>query len=246
MQAPPPPPLWARPSSTSTPTTTTVSASAGTSQRSSGITSYPPACHTTSHAHDIANYFSRQEEWKDAWFTTESPLPPSLVGRNDMTWTCSWRTSGSQKTLTGAALFCDLSVVWWQVDWDTSHERRPGFASQVQRRARYLDCPEHLEAEQLWYACSTYGEQVATFAEQAEAAGLPIGHGKFDPLGVATSLRISALQESAGIWLARPWLPSRICHHQFRQYRVRMVISFSAGRPTERTPRPASVAYGVA
>lgn len=178
LQAPPPPPLWARPSSSSEAATTSPSPARPKTQLSTRITSYPPACQTTSHAHDIANYFSHREQWRDSWFTSDNPLPPPLFGRSDMTWTCSWRTLGTQKTLTGAVLFCDLSVVWWQVNWDTTYERQPGFASQVQKQARYLDCPDAFDAEELWYACSTYGEQVALFADRAETAGLPIGHGK--------------------------------------------------------------------
>jgi hypothetical protein len=75
-------------------------------------------------------------------------------------------------------MFSDLSVLWWKVDWDTRQEHRSGFASQVQKEARYLDRPDPFDADNLWYACSTYGEQVAGFAEQAEARGLPIGHGE--------------------------------------------------------------------
>ena len=96
-----------------------------------------------------------------------------------MTWTSSWHTAGSQKTLIGAALFSDLSVLWWQVAWDIAQERKPGFLSHVQRQARYLDRPGPFEAEDLWHACTTYGEQVALFAEQAERGGVPIGHGEY-------------------------------------------------------------------
>ena len=55
-----------------------------------------------------------------------------------------------------------------------------GFAqsSRVIREAKYLDCPEPLSAEMLWDACSTYGEQVAQFAERAEAGGVPIARGE--------------------------------------------------------------------
>lgn len=95
-----------------------------------------------------------------------------------MTWTCSWRTYGSNKTLTGAALFSDLSVLWYKVEWDMSRERQAGFAAQVKKEARYLDRPEPFAAEELWYACSTYGEQVALFAENAERQGRPVGHGE--------------------------------------------------------------------
>ena len=96
-----------------------------------------------------------------------------------MTWTCSWRTHGNNKTLTGAALFSDLSVLWYKVDWDMSQEHLSGFTAHVQKQARYLDRPEPFAAEDLWYACSTYGEQVALFAEGAERQGRPVGHGEW-------------------------------------------------------------------
>lgn len=141
--------------------------------------SYPAPRQTTSHAHDAALYFSTHEQWHDTWFTTDEPLPPRLKGRTDMTWTCSWRVSGSDKTLIGAALFSDLSVLWYKVDWDTNQEHRPGFASRVHEQARYLDRPDPFPAEDLWYSCSTYGEQVASFAEDAERRGVPVGHGEY-------------------------------------------------------------------
>ena len=101
---PPAPALWARPSSNAS--------------SSSLAMSYPPPCQSTSHAHDMANYFTSSEQWSSPWFTSDSPLPPPLANRNDMTWTSSWQQLGSRKTLIGAALFCDLSVAWWKVEWD--------------------------------------------------------------------------------------------------------------------------------
>lgn len=64
-----------------------------------------------------------------------------------------------------------------------NQERRPSFVSNVQKQARYLDRPEPFPAEDLWYACSTYGEQVALFAEDAERQGMPVGHGEYNSSG---------------------------------------------------------------
>ena len=161
--APPQPQQWARPGQTTQ------------------EMSYPPPCHSSSHAHDLANQFSRSAPpFAEAWFTADSPQPPALVGRRDMTWTSSWQQLGTQKTLVGAALFADLSVCWWKVEWDMNDERRPGFLSggSVRRSARYMDTPAEFGADELWDACSTYGEQVAQFAEEAERRGLPIAHGE--------------------------------------------------------------------
>lgn len=150
--------------------------------------SYPTPCQTTSHARDVALYFSCQERWSEPWFTSDQPLPLILQNRSDMTWTCSWRQLGNNKTLVAAALFSDLSVLWFKVDWDVSKERRPDLLSSVQKQARYLDRPEPFSAEELWYACSTYGEQVALFAEDAERRGVPVGHGTFSVSRISESL----------------------------------------------------------
>lgn len=205
LQAPPPPPLWARPSSSSSasPAATPPSKHA----RDLNTMSYPTPCQTTSHAHDNANYFSSAQRWRDPWFTSDNPLPPDLHGRSDMTWTSSWRQLGNKKTLIGSALFSDLSVLWWKVEWDISQEHRPAFVSQVQKQARYLDRPEPFQAEELWYACSTYGEQVALFAEQAERAGLPIGHGEWSLLRHLSiqSIRISIIYHLCLIRTGECW-----------------------------------------
>lgn len=160
--------MWARPSSTSVQNTATMS--------------YPPACTGTSHAADIASFFSSSQarSWSSAWFVADSPLPPPLQNRADMTWSSSWQQYGNAKTLIGTALFCDLSVAWWRVQWDVQEEQTRGFAQsgRVRREARYLDGPAPLAAEQLWDACSTYGLQVAQFAESAERGGVPIARGQ--------------------------------------------------------------------
>lgn len=95
-----------------------------------------------------------------------------------MTWQASWSQRGSQKALTGVALFADLSVCWWKLEWDVNEERSPNLLQRVRREARYLDRPAAFSAEQLWDACATYGEQVAQFAEKAEREGVPIAHGE--------------------------------------------------------------------
>lgn len=170
--APPPPPMWARPSST------------GTRQETppSHRMSYPPPSSGSSHAADAAAFFSSQaaSSWTSPWFLSESPLPPPLHGRSDMTWSSSWQQYGNAKTLIGTALFCDLSVVWWKVQWDVQEEQTHSFAQsrRVRREAKFLDQPDALPAEQLWDACSTYGEQVAQFAEAAERGGVPIARGE--------------------------------------------------------------------
>ena len=166
---PPSPAMWARPGSTS-----------AHSVPSSSM-SYPPRCSSSSHAADTAAYFSSSSisTWSSPWFLSDSPLPPPLANRADMTWSSSWQQRGNAKVLIGTALFCDLSVAWWKVQWDVQEEQTRGFAqsTRVRREAKYLDCPDPLPAEQLWDACSTYGEQVAQFAERAEQGGVPIARG---------------------------------------------------------------------
>jgi len=95
-----------------------------------------------------------------------------------MTWQASWSQRGQQKALTGVALFADLSVCWWKVEWSVNEEHLPHFLDRVAREARYLDPPHSFGSEELWEACATYGEQVAHFAEEAERNGVPIAHGE--------------------------------------------------------------------
>ena len=59
-----------------------------------------------------------------------------------------------------------------------SNEKRSGFLDTIHRRAKYLDAPAPFQAQQLWQACSTFGEQVALFAEEAERRGRPVGRGE--------------------------------------------------------------------
>lgn len=140
--------------------------------------SYPALPRTSCHAEDVAQGFSSLGLWKTPWFTADRPLPPALEGRSDMTWTSSWSSYGTAKTLVGTALFSDLSIAWWKVEWDDATRNRPNFMSTVQKEARLLRCPAPFSAEELWHACSTYGEQVAAFAEGAEQRGVPVGRGR--------------------------------------------------------------------
>lgn len=85
---------------------------------------------------------------------------------------------GTRKTLIGSALFSDLSVAWWRVEWDLLREHSPNFPNTVSRQAKYMDGPAPFEAEELWDACYTYGERVAQFAEQAESNSVPVADGE--------------------------------------------------------------------
>lgn len=173
------PPTWARPPARSA--TSATSSLGGPQSQEDGLSlSYPPKSETGSHAEDLAHYFgiSSSEVWTAAWFQGDSPIPPPLRGRKDITWTSSWQQYGNEKTLVGSALFCDLSVAWWRVQWDASKERDRGFCHSVSRQAKYLGRPAAFAAEQLWEACSTYGERVALYAERAEQSGLPIANGE--------------------------------------------------------------------
>lgn len=95
-----------------------------------------------------------------------------------MTWTSSWTQIGPSKTVVGTALFCDLSVVWWKVEWNVTQERSAGLVQTATRSAKYLGRPAPLGKEELWAATSSYGEQVAIFAENAEVARRPVAHGR--------------------------------------------------------------------
>lgn len=165
--------------------------------------SYPPKCKTSCHAQDVAAYFGASNRWNPSenWFTTSEPLPPPLADRSDMTWSSSWSQRGSSKCCIGTAIFCDLSMAWWKVEWDASVERRPDIGLCVKKQAKYLPRPASFPAMQLQQCAATYGEQVARFAEAAERARRPIAHGELvlrrqgefeaDPAFV---------QENAGIW----------------------------------------------
>jgi hypothetical protein len=74
----------------------------------------------------------------------------------------------------GAALFDDLSCLWWRIGWDA---RNPAATSRVD--AAYKDCPEAWnDEERLQEAAKGFGDWIAGFAEQAEQKKQPVGDGE--------------------------------------------------------------------
>lgn len=79
---------------------------------------------------------------------------------------------GNQKTLTGCAFFCDLSICNYQIVFNTNNPSR------VDKDAFYTDRPPSMGGDDLYQAYATYGELVAQFAEQAEASRRPVARGE--------------------------------------------------------------------
>lgn len=143
--------------------------------------SYPPPVEHDSAAEDLAHYFSPSTHWPTAWYTSENQFqPPPLQGNARISFTASWTSDGTNKTLYGGVLFCDLSMCWYSVSWPlrASPTHDPNDARTVRRSARYLPRPAAWPREQLVEAHETYGETIAGFAESYEGTGEPCARGE--------------------------------------------------------------------
>lgn len=73
----------------------------------------------------------------------------------------------------GGALFEDLSMAWFKVEWDA---RSPNQVTS--RTARYTDRPDPLDGQSLFKAYEAYSEGIAIFAENALQSQQPVGRGE--------------------------------------------------------------------
>ena len=103
------------------------------------------------------------------------PLPPPLSESRDSSHTLSMMSRGSQKTISIAAIFADLSFFWGTVEFSTNN---PNNMSQVKRNAVYLPRPKALGRQELVEAHESYGETVALFAESFLGTGQPCARGE--------------------------------------------------------------------
>ncbi|KAF8968772.1 hypothetical protein BDZ97DRAFT_1797976 [Flammula alnicola] len=132
--------------------------------------SHPPATKYGSAALDLAHYFAPTTRWPTAWYNSTSgpSIPPPLVGNTKLTYTTSWRSVGSNKTVYIGIIFSDLSIFWGTADFKTTN---PEDQSTVKRSAVYLPPPGALERQELVDAHETYGETIALFAESFLGSG---------------------------------------------------------------------------
>ncbi|KAF8153973.1 hypothetical protein B0H34DRAFT_72531 [Crassisporium funariophilum] len=132
--------------------------------------SHPPATEHGSAALDLAHFFAPSTPWSGAWYNASGgpSIPPPLVGDSNHTFTCSWRSKGSNKTTQVGVIFADLSLFWGTVDFTTTNPEDP---RQVKRHAVYLPPPKSLGQAELLEAHETYGETMALFAESFLGAG---------------------------------------------------------------------------
>lgn len=109
------------------------------------------------------------------WYNGEIPKPPPLVGNSHSSHTLFMMSRGSQKTISVAAIFSDLSIFWGTVEFTTNN---PSDMSQVKRNAVYLPRPKVLGRQELVEAHETYGETIALYAESFLGTGQPCARGE--------------------------------------------------------------------
>lgn len=119
-------------------------------------------------AQDFCAFFSSSERWDSPWYSSENPTPPPLAQFPDCMRTSSIQWLGDTYTLSGSALFGDLSACWYTVEWSG---RTANDTSKARRKAGFTPKPDALSQDELVAAHETYGETVAGFAEGYEGTG---------------------------------------------------------------------------
>ena len=109
------------------------------------------------------------------WYNGKKPYPPPLLESQNSWHTLSMMSLGSQKIISIAAIFSDLSFFWGTVEFTTDN---PSDMSQVKRNAVYLPRPEALGRQELVEAHESYGETIALFAESFLGTGQPCARGE--------------------------------------------------------------------
>ncbi|THH17497.1 hypothetical protein EW146_g3321, partial [Bondarzewia mesenterica] len=125
--------------------------------------SYPPPTTHGSSALDLAYYFHPSTSWPDPWYSSPTPLPPSLQNRTDIRYASSTLTTSTRTTLSTSVLFPDLSISWYTVIYPLSpHTSTP---PTITRTHKFLPRPHPLPGATLETASALYGEPIARFAE---------------------------------------------------------------------------------
>lgn len=130
--------------------------------------SHPPRSEHGSAAQDLCSFFSPSTHWDTPWYSSQNPIPPLLEHTTDCTRTHSMRWHGNTRTLTGGALFGDLSACWYTVEWS---DHAANDTDKARRSAAFIPRPDSLSQDELVAAHETYGETVAGFAEGYEGTG---------------------------------------------------------------------------
>ena len=130
--------------------------------------SHPPHSEHGSAAQDLCAFFSSSARWDDPWYSSENPTPPPLEQITDCMRTYSIQWHGDTRTLSGGALFGDLSACWYTVEWSG---RTANDTTKARRSAGFFPRPDSFSRDELIAAHETYGETVAGFAEGYEGTG---------------------------------------------------------------------------
>lgn len=165
------------PAPTITPRAPPTSTSASTSSTFPLLTASSSSIDDPCSALSTATFFVYPEsfpEWtQDQWYTsTTDRQPPNLKNRKDILWKCSTSYMGSSHKMIGSVFFQDLSMLIYQISWDSNR------SSDYQVQVEYKDIPQTLDNESLKEASEIYGESIARFAEMSEIGGRPIGDGE--------------------------------------------------------------------
>ncbi|KZV65897.1 hypothetical protein PENSPDRAFT_756132 [Peniophora sp. CONT] len=143
--------------------------------------SYPAIPAHGSNGADLAYYFSQDTQWGsgDNWYNTSSGTPPTPPGvPSDEMRGCggSKITIGGTTTLTGSAMFADLSVCYYRVTFPSD----PHSANdpRIRREAWYTLRPPSLPGNTLFTAYSLYGEIIASVAESYVGTGQKVLRGE--------------------------------------------------------------------
>ncbi|PSR72998.1 hypothetical protein PHLCEN_2v11102 [Hermanssonia centrifuga] len=132
--------------------------------------SHPPPTEHGSAALDLAHYFSPATHWDSPWYLTQD-LPPPIANNRPPSFSSAWEMRGPSKTVFGGAIFADLSMCWYSVQFPTTAKSDPNDSRTVHRKAQYFPCPAARDQATLVEAHETYGETIAAFAESFEGTG---------------------------------------------------------------------------
>jgi len=123
----------------------------------------------------LCKHLNSPSEWSSdpMWFTAQHPIPVPLRGKTDVKRGVTWRTSGLKKEARCYALFSDLSIAWWRMEWQMTNPTRS-----LTIETRFRPSPGAWGRDDLITASKLYGDVIARFAENAVRNEQHVGRGE--------------------------------------------------------------------